>query len=486
MDLGLLRLWNRLNSWWARQRGPDDDVFLNNLYQEALGRPPDPESRSRARESLQQGRLSRAAIRTLLLESPEHQAYQVTRQLYQEMLGSAPSPDERWTAVQLLQQNNLDAETLRRAIRSTIKYELHQAPVPSSEEPYRATTPPREVWLELTTRCNMVPPCIQCGRSAVKEDEACWHDMPAEIWQNLLPVLQQARTIGLHGGGEPLLYPHLFDLLGRLDPRRTTIGFNTNGHLLTEDRCVKLIEHGVAWLSVSLDAATPEMYLRLRRSEHLDRVLGNIRRLNEIKARLGSERPRLEVNMTVMGANLPEMPRFVELASGLGAARVMFQQIKPGGHWALQAPDGYRFDYEGEELTHHLPEHAEFAAQAWKRAGELGIPLEYEIAYPETAVAFPAGQKPAPAICATGEAPEETPPYPAGVLCGDPWTKILVSVDGDVTFCCYHNNLVILGNLKKQPFEEVWNGLTARTVRQLLLTKRTPLCCQSCFRTPTS
>ncbi len=480
MELGLLQLWNRLNSWWARQRGPDDDLFLVELYQETLGRAPDPESRSRALAALRGGELSRAAVRALLLNSPERRAYELTRQVYQEMLGSEPSSDERWSAVQLL-QNSLDTEPLRQAIRGTVKYELHQAPLPPDSPPHRVDSWPREVWLELTTRCNMVPPCIQCGRSAVG-DETCWHDMPAEIWEELLPVLQQARAIGLHGGGEPLLYPRLFDLLGRLDPQRTAVGFNTNGHLLTESNCVKLIEHGVAWLSVSLDAATPEMYLRLRRTKHLDRVLANIRRLNEIKARLGSERPRLEVNMTVMGTNLPEMPRFVELAAELGAARVMFQQIKPGGRWALQAPDGYRFDYEGEELTHHLPEHARFAAQAWQRAHELGIPLEYEIAYPETAGAFPAGPKPAPLVCATGEEPAETPPYPAEVLCGDPWTKVLVSVDGDVTFCCYHNNLVILGNLQEKPFEQAWNGTTARVVRELLLTKRTPLCCQSCFR----
>lgn len=490
MRLGLRRWWNRLDSWWrARRSGLSDEAFVEAVYQELLGRRPDLQARDDALQSLRRGALTRGQLRQMLSRSPEHRAYGLVLDLYQGMLGRPPTDEERWAGVQLLEQGGMDPALLRQAVADTVDYLYQVTPVPPDEVPYHAAVPPTEVWLELTTRCNMVPPCIMCGRTAISDPD--WHDMDPLTWQRLLPVLQQAHVVGLHGGGEPLLYPQIFDLLDHLDPQRTEVGFNTNGRLLTPRNSRRLIEAQVAWISVSLDAASPGMYLRLRQVDRFEQVLAKIRQLDALKAELGSARPRVEVNMTVMCANLPEVPRFVELAAELDAAKVMFQQIKPGGDWVREAPDGYHFDYQQEELRNCPQAHAEAMAQAWERADDLGVRMEYEIVYRETGADWPEervrnfsleelggveGREPHPAMAQA----------PAGALCTDPWTNLLVYVDGEATFCCYHYPKSILGNVRDQPFAEVWNGPRARTIRQLVLGTSPPRCCRGCFHTPVS
>jgi radical SAM protein with 4Fe4S-binding SPASM domain len=148
----------------------------------------------------------------------------------------------------------------------------------------------------------------------------------------------------------------------------------------------------------------------------------------------------------------------------------------------------------------------------------LGIPLGYEIAYqgevedlagtPSTLSGLdPAGASPrnpcvgdnagvqgapetpsspaevdaAPRHRCTCNIPPELWHWPPTALCDEPWTKALISVDGDVTFCCYHIPDVVLGNVQETPFEDIWNGPRARTVRALLMGEDVPRCCRDCY-----
>jgi MoaA/NifB/PqqE/SkfB family radical SAM enzyme len=299
--------------------------------------------------------------------------------------------------------------------------------------------------------------------------------MEPRIWGRLLPLLRVTKTVGLHGAGEPLLYPGLFNLLGRLGSTRTDVGFNSNGHVLSRAIASRLVECRLGWISFSLDAATAETYLRLRRRPDFDRLLSKIRVLVEERAQCGGFLPRIEINMTVMKINLPEAPAFVSLAADLGVDRVMFQQLQPGGRQTVMTPDGWEFDYEREEIPPGWPRHAEVMASARERARELGVEYRYEIEYGRiqppasgwTVKSFPSGSA----------APAETPP-----LCREPWRRLTVAVDGEAFFCCVHQaNRFGLGNVAEEPAERLWNGRRARLLREALLSPPFPPCCKGCF-----
>jgi MoaA/NifB/PqqE/SkfB family radical SAM enzyme len=78
-----------------------------------------------------------------------------------------------------------------------------------------------------TSRCNMNPPCVMCMRNVESNDQ----DLS---WKALLRagyIADSASTLMLHGVGEPLLYPHLFDI-AKLASRDAITLFTTNGQLI--------------------------------------------------------------------------------------------------------------------------------------------------------------------------------------------------------------------------------------------------------------
>src|SRR4029077_8910981 len=59
-------------------------------------------------------------------------------------------------------------------------------------------------------------------------------------------------------GGEPLLYPDLDSIIGRLRKDGIIAGLITNGYLLTAERIERLNRAGLEYLQVSIDNVQPE------------------------------------------------------------------------------------------------------------------------------------------------------------------------------------------------------------------------------------
>jgi len=63
--------------------------------------------------------------------------------------------------------------------------------------------------------------------------------------------------------------------------------------------------------------------------------------------------------------------------------------------------------------------------------------------------------------------------------CRKPWDNALISIDGNIRFCC-HIESGIIGNLNKDSFEEIWNGRLARRIRRDFLNGHIPDECRKC------
>ncbi|MCK9596409.1 radical SAM protein [Candidatus Pacearchaeota archaeon] len=90
----------------------------------------------------------------------------------------------------------------------------------------------------------------------------------------------------LAGGGEPLLNPGLKDFLLRLNNNNIAAGLITNGSLLN-DELIETIVKTCRWVGVSVDAGTPDTYIKvkgIKNSNLFDVVIRNIEKLaKEIK-----------------------------------------------------------------------------------------------------------------------------------------------------------------------------------------------------------
>ncbi len=69
------------------------------------------------------------------------------------------------------------------------------------------------------------------------------------------------------------------------------------------------------------------------------------------------------------------------------------------------------------------------------------------------------------------------------ILCTKPWTSLMITVDGKVSFCCYMRDPeYILGDLQKSDLNAVWNGQKAQIIRKTMLQNELPECCRNCPR----
>jgi radical SAM protein with 4Fe4S-binding SPASM domain len=121
-------------------------------------------------------------------------------------------------------------------------------------------------------------------------------------------------SVNIIGSGEPMLHPDFAAICGEI-ARRDVLEFRvvSNGTLLSSKVAQALIEHQVHFLSISIDATTPETYQKVRgRSDLFERVVHNALRFLEMRRTAGKEFPMLRVTFVQQRANFTEVEPFVD------------------------------------------------------------------------------------------------------------------------------------------------------------------------------
>ncbi len=229
--------------------------------------------------------------------------------------------------------------------------------------------------IETSTHCNINPPCVMCY-PRLFDKRQFKGEIAKSVTEKLTLFLKNFRTISLHGVGEPLLGKNLFVILDNINTDRTDVQFNSNGLLLTEEMSRKLIAKKLKLIDFSLDAATSETYKKIRRSD-FQRVIGNIRKLSEIKRELGVKHPVIKLNMTLMNENLGEVTPFIEMASRLGAEIVHFGLLNPFKEYRIENED-FIFNYQEQMIDTDSVIFKKTIEQAKQRAAESNIKLYLE------------------------------------------------------------------------------------------------------------
>jgi len=233
---------------------------------------------------------------------------------------------------------------------------------------------PRTLTLETTSRCNLR--CVMCPQAIDAVDRP--KDLEEELMLGLSRFIQQSSSIQLHGIGEPLLSPAFWASLEFLPEKGCESSINTNLTVLDERRLKALIDSKLKIINVSLDAARPETYSKIR-GHSFEAVVGNIRRLVEERQASGKKHPQLYLNMTLMRSNIEEVLEFVDLATELGADKVLFWHLNRWPEQEMQRyvveRDGWVFDYQNEGLWNFPALSNDYLRKARERAREKGINL---------------------------------------------------------------------------------------------------------------
>ncbi len=369
-----------------------------------------------------------------------------------------------------------------------------------------ASTPP-SLGIDLHGVCNVKPPCVYCEWDTSKAAEGENVDRPfdRETLEGWGPLFDHAGHLVNCSIGEPFMMKDFDALLDVFGERGKSLEMATNGQILTDRNISRLLGRRIE-LYISLDAATPATYAKLR-NDTFERILGNLRRL--IAAKGGREGfPRVYLVFMPMRVNAGELEGFVRLCADLGVDRMVLRPLNYSERIDLDwERGGHRFVY-GEQLLpfdelieisgrarglaeRHgvtLADQMDFGEsmramfaerfEAGYRAGLAGAgePAASESAAPEPAVAEVAGSgasEPAPE--AVGDAAAAAPPSLGTErlpLCTEPWKSLYILRRG-IYPCCYGGQPIA----GMDHHAAAWNAPAMQEIRTELAAGRFPRYC---------
>jgi MoaA/NifB/PqqE/SkfB family radical SAM enzyme len=311
---------------------------------------------------------------------------------------------------------------------------------------------PDELYIETTNRCNLK--CRTCPQYWGMDEASA--DLDDAQVRRILDLFPGVRRVVLHGIGEPLLNPDLPRIIAGVKDRRAYALFNTNGLLLRGDIAARIAASGLDELRVSIDAASPHTYERVRGANGFARIIDNVRAFNALRSAPASG-PKVSLWITGMRTNIVELPALVETAHEIGVREVYLQRLVFSDRGLATGGEALFRRSEAAEL--------EAIARATERAAALGIELRGS------------GEATAAAsVSASGS-------YRA---CRRPWTLMYVTANGNVLPCCiapftgvpYGD--IVLGNVFTDAPEVIWNGSAYRSWRRRLLSDAPPAACAGC------
>lgn len=174
---------------------------------------------------------------------------------------------------------------------------------------------PIEVSLGLTSYCNLL--CKMCYRNYLADVGRYY--MPLEMVDEIVEQCKELKISSLWLGSftEGLLHPGIIYIIRKCgEVKALDYWFTTNGTLLTKEIAKAMIESGLTKLHVSLDAATPETYRKIRGGD-LGLVEQNIMNFLSLRKEMQSELPMLRVTMVEQEDNRNEIGAFVQKWTGV-------------------------------------------------------------------------------------------------------------------------------------------------------------------------
>jgi MoaA/NifB/PqqE/SkfB family radical SAM enzyme len=314
---------------------------------------------------------------------------------------------------------------------------------------------PYRIYIELTSACNLR--CRMCTQSSLDVLTPLFLDL--DRMESIEPALRYVELVSLVGFGETFLHRDFRAFFERVSRPGLATRIISNGILVDESLARFLVGKELGELWVSLDATTPETYRFVRGVDQFDRILSNIRRLNEIKRELGKTSPEISLTFVAMRQNIAELPNYVRLARELGAVGVHVCYV-------IVYDEPMR-----EQSLFFDPETSNrYMSEARALAADYGLafhgPAEFDPALMGACRREPAAGD------AKGKGYRD---------CREPREFTYFNCAGKVVPCC--TEYAQLGDLNEgASFEEIWNGAKYRAYRRSLSSDRPSKFCVHCMQ----
>ncbi|MDR3038244.1 MAG: radical SAM protein, partial [Candidatus Adiutrix sp.] len=201
-----------------------------------------------------------------------------------------------------------------------LRYGRRSAGLPSHLLQFSEDKKPVVVW-NVTRACNLT-----CGHCYA---EAAAGPAPDELTRReALRLVDHLAEYGapviLFSGGEPLLHPHIFELIERAVRGGVRAVLSTNGLLIDRATAARLAGLGLSYVGVSLDGSAATHDELRGRPGAFDLTLLALRRAREAGLKVG-------LRFTLHRRNLADLPGLFDLMTREGLPRACFYHLVTSG-----------------------------------------------------------------------------------------------------------------------------------------------------------
>lgn len=336
---------------------------------------------------------------------------------------------------------------------------------------YRISTAnayPENLQIEVSRACSLG--CPQCRRThfaSAAGGSANGGAISPTLLEKLDPVLAQVDLMCISGWGESLSTEMVWKLLDIASWQRVNPYLTTNGVLLNDRNCRRMVEQRLGQATISLDAGTPEGYRRLRPGARLEDLVENIHRLARLRDSVGSSSPAIVITFNFHDDSAAEFPPFVRLAATLPIFKAVVHPRYPP-----QADNTQRI----QRLS---PEAQAYYAEGLALAETLGVPLLASLQdVLDAQLGRPDPESEGKFFLPTLDEIRANNLFPT---CRCAWDFPFIDSEGNVYPCNIYPES--FGNLKEHSFEEIWDNEEFIRFRRNLIMQRPSFSCLFCHKT---
>jgi len=165
---------------------------------------------------------------------------------------------------------------------------------------------PLKLLIEVTSVCNLA--CIMCPHPVMRRSK---QHMRLELFKKIVDESKNVvHEYQLSLIGEPLLNPHVYEMIEYAHAGGRFVSLFSNGTLIDEKRAQALVRSGLDRILITIDGATPETYARVRVNGDLDTTVGNLKTLLSVRDALESATPEVVLQIIEMKETEAEIEAF--------------------------------------------------------------------------------------------------------------------------------------------------------------------------------
>lgn len=316
---------------------------------------------------------------------------------------------------------------------------------------------PTRGFIEHTTKCNFYCPHCSKGYDPYHAEDMS-EDLVSKTMDSMLPTMTWACITGF---GEPTIGSQYAPLMNRLVENGVRPHFNTNISTLTIPHIEQLVKCD-AQITLSIDGASIETFETIRAGGSWEKTLESLHALKRLREIWGGK-SWFDITFVAMRLNIHELPEMVRLTHRFNLDMLRVQDY----HY-------HNIDFDTQSLRHEPDRANRFLDEARELADKLGVYLLLPPPYSEGAPPPEAGLL--KKVLAAGRLFPKRNRFPQ--RCKAPWQEANIKVDGRVTPCCFSES--IMGNLKEETFDQIWNGDRYKRFRRRIHSAVPPLECRWC------